>query len=228
MQNFARPREILQLAKEIELKLFKHQNISRVILYAGCGVIAVLAIAALSIRVYVENAVAGNLYDNVETVPDNEYALVLGTSKTLEGKPNEYFTQRIKIAAALYHARKVKYLLVSGARRLHYDYDEPEDMKLALVADGVPESAIVKDNLGFRTLASITRAHQVFKLEKFTIVSQEFHTSRAVYIGRCLNLDVVAVNAPATVPLRYYCWSFIREHLAKVKMFLELHILTIV
>lgn len=60
----------------------------------------------------------------------------------LGAKPgNRYFTRRINTAAALYHAGKVKWLLVSGDNGKK-EYDEPSAMQQALIAKGVPEAAI--------------------------------------------------------------------------------------
>ena len=54
-------------------------------------------------------------YDDVNAVPYNRVALVLGTSKYLiGGSPNHYFKYRIKAAAELYNNGKVDYILVSG------------------------------------------------------------------------------------------------------------------
>ena len=40
-------------------------------------------------------------------------------------------------------------------------YDEPSDMKHAVLTLGVPESAVTLDYAGFRTLDSVVRAKEV-------------------------------------------------------------------
>ena len=57
----------------------------------------------------------------------------------------------------LYEADKIDRLIISGARHSQW-YDEPEAMRKALVGRGVPDSILVLDGEGFRTLASIVRA----------------------------------------------------------------------
>lgn len=141
-------------------------------------------------------ASAGRIYRSTETIPANDVALVLGTGKlTAAGRPNFHFNQRIKAAAQLYHAGKVRHLLVSGDNHIA-SYDEPTDMRDALMAAGVPDSAITRDYAGFRTLDSVVRAKSVFGLTKFTIVTEEFHCPRSLWIARQRGLDAIALAAP--------------------------------
>ena len=55
----------------------------------------------------------------------------------------------------------MKHLLLSGDNS-RKGYNEPEDMKEALMAKGVPESAITLDFAGFRTLDSVVRSKAIF------------------------------------------------------------------
>ena len=87
---------------------------------------------------------------------------MLGTTPTIASRwRNLYFDARIESAAKLYHAGKVRALIVSGDNGT-YDYDEPAIMKEQLVALGVPAERIVCDCAGFRTLDSVVRAKLVF------------------------------------------------------------------
>ena len=123
-------------------------------------------------------------YDDVDAVPYNRVALVLGTSKYLiGGSPNHYFKYRIKAAAELYNNGKVDYILVSGDNAT-VQYNEPRQMRRALIQAGIPASAIYSDYAGFRTLDSIVRAKEVFGQARFTVVSQAFHNERAIFIAR--------------------------------------------
>lgn len=162
------------------------------------GLIAALAVTGLlgGADRACQNAAAGKIYRSLETIPPSEVGLVLGTARmTRRGSTNLHFTQRIKAAAALYHAGKVRHLLVSGDNHV-IGYDEPSDMRDALVAAGVPANAITLDYAGFRTLDSVARAQSVFGLTRCTIVSEEFHCPRALWIAKRQGLDAVAFAAP--------------------------------
>ena len=128
-------------------------------------------------------------------LPTTKVGLVLGCSEQVAGgRKNLYFERRIAAAAELFHARKVRYLLVSGDNS-RADYDEPGDMQRALIAAGVPASRIVLDYAGFRTLDSVVRAKQVFGLDELIIVSQRFHNERAVYLARAHGIRAYGYDA---------------------------------
>lgn len=162
-------------------------------------------------------------YSQLGQMPYRDVALVLGANPKLKsGAPNLHFTYRIGAAAALYHAGKVQHLLVSGDNHRR-DYDEPTAMKTALVARGVPAEAITCDYAGFRTLDSVVRANSVFGLRSFTIVSQRYHTARALEIAHAHGFDAVAFNShdvPAAQSLR----TELREIIARADTWLDLYV----
>lgn len=161
------------------------------------GAVAVVLVVLLSNR-WVINSTDAYVFKNWALLPFNDVGLVLGTSKYLEsGKPSPEFRGRIEAAAELYQNGKVRHLIVSGANP-DATYNEPRRMYQELVKLGVPESAITMDFAGFRTLDSIVRAQAVFGLDRFTVVTQKYHSYRAVFVGRKLGLNVVAYLAPAT------------------------------
>jgi SanA protein len=163
-------------------------------------------IALIACYLIVWSVARGRSYDTVDATPLRECGLVLGTLPKVDGRDNVFFTSRIKAAADLYHGGRVQYLIVSGDNS-HLGYDEPTEMKAALVAKGVPANRIYCDYAGLRTLDSVVRADRIFGQQQFVIISQAFHNSRALYIARRKGLvDCVAYNAPgvettATIPM---------------------------
>ena len=169
----------------------------------------------------VQRATDGRVYASPGEVPANRAGLLLGTSRTVRsGRPNAYFYNRVDAAAALYHAGKVEYLVISGDNG-RKGYNEPQDMKEALVGRGVPAEAIYLDYAGFRTYDSVVRMEKIFGQESFTVISQEFHNRRAVYIAQALGLDAVGYNA-ADVAAYAGMKTRLREKLARVRMFMDL------
>lgn len=165
----------------------------RLILFAlfGVGALA-LAISLLSwlAERSLERAADAVSYSDAARLPDVEVALVLGTAPIgPEGGPNVYFVRRLDAAAALWKAGKVKYFIVSGST------GEPEAMRAGLVERGVPPSAIYLDPMGFRTWDSVLRARDVFGQKRFVIVSQRFHLSRALFLGRHAGLQAWGFEA---------------------------------
>ena len=165
------------------------------------------------------------MFRSLDQVPTREVGLVLGTSKeTRRGHPNLHFQQRIQAAAALYHSGKVRHLLVSGDNHIA-SYNEPGDMRAALVASGVPTDAITCDYAGFRTLDSVVRARKVFGLSQCTIISEEFHCPRALWIAQENGLDAIAFPAPDVALKSWSLRAEAREQLARSWCALDLYVL---
>ena len=164
------------------------------------------------------------VYQDTTLVPAYKVGLILGTSKkTAHGYGNPYFTYRIEAAAKLYHAGKVKHLILSGDNRTKY-YNEPLDMQKALLEKGVPESAMTLDYAGLRTLDSIVRCNEIFGQSKFLIISQKFHLYRALFIASKYDLEASAFSAE-TPELSRSFKTLSREILARPKAIIDLYIL---
>ena len=173
----------------------------------------------------VRGSAGDRIVDDPSRLPVNDVGLVLGTTKrtTWGHYDNPHFTHRMEAAAALYRTGRVRHLLLSGDNGSR-GYDEPADMKNALLASGVPEEAMTLDDAGFRTLDSIVRARQVFGQRRVTIITDRFHCYRAVFLARHYGLDAVAFPSPE-VDLRYSAKARVREVLADVKACLDLYVL---
>lgn len=143
----------------------------------------------------VERGTRNAVYSDLNALPYNKAGLLLGTSQYLaNGQRNLYFTYRIRAAYELYKNGKISALVISGDNSVKH-YNEPEDMKNALVKLGVPDSVIYLDYAGFRTYDSVVRMHKIFGQQSFTVISQRFHNERAVYIAQRLGLQAVGFNA---------------------------------
>ena len=158
---------------------------------------------------------------NITDVPEAKTALLLGTGKVLSnGMPNAYFDNRIKAATDLYKSGKIQYIIVSGDNSTK-DYNEPEDMQLALVQQGIPQDKIILDHAGFRTLDSVVRAKDIFGQTKLIIISQKFHNERAVFLARKNGMDAFGYNA-GDVNKYAGLKTNLREYFAKAKVYWDL------
>ena len=161
------------------------------------------------------------VYDDIEKTPYRKVGLLLGTSKYLaNSQENPYFIYRINAATALFNREKIDFILVSGDNR-HLSYNEPRDMKSALIKRGIPSDKIYLDYAGLRTLDSVVRADKIFGQQSFTVISQEFHNKRAIYIGESKGLKIIGYNAKE-VTGEHSIKTNIREKFARVKVFLDI------
>lgn len=135
------------------------------------------------------------IYDDIEKLPKTDYAVVLGTSKYYsKGVPNLFYKYRLDAALALFKQGKVQYILVSGDNKTPY-YNEPKLMFNDLLRMGVQREYLQQDFAGYRTLDSVIRAQEVFKLPSFVLVTQAFHCERALFIAKYHNINAVCYVA---------------------------------
>jgi SanA protein len=160
-------------------------------------------------------------FDSVSNCPKTKVGLVLGTSKNnRSGSENAYFTNRITAVVELYQAGKIEYILVSGDNG-SADYDEPTDMKNALIERGIPKEKIHLDHAGFRTLDSMERALKVFGQKEVIVISQRFHNERAIYLGEHFGMTVYGYNAKDVKKMGGFK-TYVREKFARMKVFWDI------
>ena len=183
----------------------------------------VLAFVAFC-NVWVTASTQGRIYRMPEETPSNAVGVVLGTNKNFApNRPNLHFTNRIEAAVRLYKAGKVDHLLVSGAHNSEF-YNEAADMAKALQAQGVPESAITRDESGFRTLDSVVRAQRIFGQRRYTVISDDFHVARAVFLARRYDQDPIGF-ASEHVRTSISAKTQLREVFARCKAVLDVYVL---
>jgi SanA protein len=149
----------------------------------------------------------GLVYRDTNLIPKNHVGLLLGTTPSVNGMNNIFFSTRIEAAKALYERGKISHILVSGDNSTAA-YNEPVAMQNALMKAGIPKSDITLDYAGFRTLDSVVRAKEIFgQGSGFTIISQPFHVERALFLARANNIEAIgygSVNVSLSIGLRTY------------------------
>lgn len=184
--------------------------------------VAMIIIGTIIVNKHVESRTANLIYENVDSIPYNKVALLLGTNPlNRQGRPNSYFANRIDLAVQLYNAGKIDFIIASGDNH-RKEYDEPTAMRDSLIARGVLEHRIILDFAGFRTLDSVVRAKEVFGCDSLTIISQGDHCARALYLAEANGINAVAIAAPIRAGRFVRTRLAIREWLARDKMMLDL------
>ena len=173
---------------------------------------------------WVKHTAKGKLYDEVAATPVNDVGLLLGTSRYVSGSTvmNSYYWHRMQAAAALYHAGKVKHLILSGGNHTRF-YNEPKWMRNSLLELGVPDSVMTLDYAGFRTLDSVVRCKGIFGQSRIVIISQQFHNERAVFLASRNGIEAIGFNAKNAMP--FYLRMQVRERLARVKAVMDSYLL---
>ena len=186
--------------------------------YYRLAIVALLALMALAMmvpivmRLTVETFIA----TSVDDVPRTDAALVLGAS-VFRGSPSPILAERADTAIALYRAGKVKKILVTGDNGA-LTHDEVTPVRKYLLDAGIASQDIFLDHAGFDTYSSMYRARDVFLVHSLTIVTQDFHLPRALWIARHLGLDAYGVVAEGGEHSPY---DYVREIPASIKAFLD-------
>jgi SanA protein len=174
-------------------------------------------------NIWVVASTTSSVFTQSEDLPNYPVALVLGTSnKTTAGTPNQFFEKRMDTAAALFKAGKIQHFIVSGDNRTKF-YNEPFEMQKALISRGVPTSAITLDYAGLRTLDSVVRCKEVFGQDKIIIITQPFHSYRALFISQFYDIDAAAMGA-LDPGLDISFKVKLREYFARSKAVLDLYL----
>ena len=203
----------------------KRRRIKQIAIVVFGGLLAIAIVIAVCNILVVNNA-KGRTFDNLSDVPTREIGLLLGTSPiTPDGAHNYYFDNRMKAAADLYHAGKIRRILVSGGDYTmteKHGCDEPTAMRDSLVAHNVPDTCIIEHWQGWRTINSIEAVKNLYDFDSITIISQKYHNERALYQADHFGLDAVGYNAEPSPIKNSRIRNAIREYLARVKLFIDL------
>lgn len=182
---------------------------TRLTVAAAVGVVAAGLVVAGANAVVLSRS--GHLVtDDAAELPHAQVAIVPGSRVLPNGELGSVVEQRVEAAVELYEAGTVDKLLLSGDNRTA-SYNEPDAMRDAVLAAGVPPADVFTDYAGYDTWHTMARASEVFQVRSAIVVTQDFHAARAVDLGRAAGIDVhgLAVGEASG-------WAERREVLARV------------
>ena len=189
------------------------------------GVIIAIVIAIIGCYTIVECKAWDKTFDNVADIPHRKVGLLLGTSPLVpNGDPNFYYINRITATADLYKAGKVDKIIASGgdySSRPSGGYNELIAMRDSLVTHGVPDSIIILDYDGTRTLNSIVKTKEIYGVDSITLISQEYHNERAIFLASQNGIDAIGYNAKPSHIITKRIKNEGREFFARVKLFVD-------
>lgn len=190
------------------------------------GVIITMLIVIITCYMIIGYNASGKTYDTVDNIPHREVGLLLGTSpRTPQDAPNFYYINRITATANLYKAGKIDKIIASGgdySSRPGGGYNELVAMRDSLMEHGIPDSVIILDYDGTRTLNSIVKVKEVYDEDCITIISQKYHNERAIYLATQQGIDAIGYNAKPSHIVTKRIKNEGREFLARVKLFIDM------
>lgn len=146
--------------------------------------------------------------------------VVFGARAYADGTPSQALSDRVTTAIELYKQKHAPLLIFSGGPG-DGALSEPAVMKAQAVAAGVPESAILLDEAGLNTDATVQATAAIFKerqIKKALAVSHAYHLPRVkMAYSRALagrSVEVFTVPAKEPYPLTRKPYYMAREVVA--------------
>lgn len=134
------------------------------------------------------------IFNTVADASNVDVVLIPGAAIFQNGALSPIFLDRVNSAIALYQAKKVKKVLVSGDNSIE-SYNEVNPVRLYLISKGIPDQDIFLDHAGFDTYSTMYRARDIFGVTTVIIATQSFHLPRAIFIARRLGMEAYGINA---------------------------------
>lgn len=183
--------------------------------FVTVGTLAVLLLSfPFAASLFMRGSTQPHLYPSTSDTPIREVALVLGAA-AYPSRLSDILQDRMDTAIELFKAGKIKTLLLSGAP------NEVEKMAEYALDQGLKAEDLEQDTEGLNTMASVQNAAKNHK--SLTIVTQNFHLPRAIFMARRLGIDAVGVSADRHEYTKIFDFKK-RELLASTKAILELYL----
>lgn len=198
-------------------------EVYRKFLHVVVGVFSIVVVFILFANVWIIGSTRSQILDKEDQGLTSRTTLLLGTSyNTVQGEKNQFFHDRMVTASRLFALGLTKDIILSGSTTKYYN--EPVAMRNSLAELGVPDSILIADDGGMRTLDSVVRCKEVFNQQKIIIVTQRFHAYRALFISNYYNMDaVVVITQP--VPTPNVTGVLLREFMARPLAVLDLYVM---
>jgi len=166
----------------------------------------------------VKSTTKKHIYYSLKKFPKNDVGIIFGAGINGD-QPSKYLKDRLDAGILLWKAKRINKILLSGDNGRE-EYDELTVMKNYCFNHGVDTTKIFIDYAGFDTYSTMYRAKHIFKIKRATLISQEYHLNRAIYIGQKLGIKSVGYSANKGGYLGYQYVCF-REYGSIFKSFFD-------
>jgi SanA protein len=175
-------------------------------------------VSMVSVNYYVKSSTKKHIYYSIKKFPKNDVGIIFGAGINGD-QPSKYLKDRLDAGILLYKAKRINKILLSGDNGSD-EHDELTVMKNYCFTHGVDTTKIFIDYAGFDTYSTMYRAKHIFNIKKATLISQEYHLNRAIYIGQKLGIKSVGYSANNGEYLGYKYVTF-REYGSIFKSFFD-------
>ena len=196
-----------------------------IIFFSIISVLALFLISCIIINRIVIHGAGDIVEGNKEYKITKKYdaIVVLGASIKPDGTPSNMLEDRLRGAVELYKKGIAPKIIVSGDRSSD-GYDEPASMKKYCESQGIPSKDIITDGKGYSTYESMHNVVNEMNIKKIIVVTQQYHTYRAVYTARQMGADADGFSTNYRDYIYYaQVYRDIREFAARIKDFFKVN-----
>ena len=145
--------------------------------------------------------------------------IILGAKVKLDGSLSLSLKNRLDTALDYAKDDTSYTFIVTGGQGDDEPIAEAVAMQQYLIENGIEENRIIVEDTSTSTYQNLQNAKALLdgKLTEATIVSNDFHLARALFLAK--QLDIKADTLAAPTPPSVYTKSMIREHLALMKTY---------
>lgn len=166
----------------------------RIIVVSALAFVILLLLFVTVVNAVVVNSTKNNIVSDADNLDGIECIVVLGAGLKSNGQPSDMLKDRLDCAVELYNIGVSDIIVLSGDCS-GAEYDEVSAMYAYCMEQGIPESALIKDNYGFSTFESIDNVIIEFEYRKIIIVTQKYHLYRALYIAEKFGAEAYGYTA---------------------------------
>jgi uncharacterized SAM-binding protein YcdF (DUF218 family) len=156
----------------------------------------VVALAYLGLTL-IQVATTGRSY---ATAP-GEVIVVLGAAQ-YDGRPSPQLQGRLDEVVRIWETGQIPWVMVTGGRQAGDRFSEADASVRYLTAAGIPEAAILVEDQGATTYASLLAASRILRgkgLTEVVVVTDPFHSLRSQLIAREVGLSAVVAPTKTSV-----------------------------
>ncbi len=171
-------------------------------------VIGVFAVIVLYFGFSLAQVVQAGRTDDRDPV---DVIVVLGAAQ-YDGRPSLQLQARLDHAVTLWEADVAPLVMVTGGKQPADRFTEAEASRRYLVDRGVPDDAILMEDIGRTTYESLESAARILAaagLDDVVLVSDPFHMKRSQLIASGFGLDARVSATPTSVVTG---WTSARRH----------------
>jgi uncharacterized SAM-binding protein YcdF (DUF218 family) len=181
----------------------------------------VLALFLCSFITLESLVIRGAIHNDTDVTAD--FVLIPGAA-VVQDKPSTILRHRLEKAIPYIQSHPKAVVIVSGAKGADESYSEAEVMRLFLVAHGIDNSRIIKEEKATNSIQNVSYSEEIMEESmlghkpRIIIVTNDFHMFRMRLLAKVQGIAAYGISAPVHYSVVPICYC--REYFSLMKLLL--------